>query len=92
MYAPHGSIILFTKQFFLSGGDLRYPCFLFGEEIFVGEECALRELCVRYVPELVVHDMDHGSTSLQSARFISSEHMKSLHYLLDRYFPEGSNA
>lgn len=86
IYAPHGSFMIFTKQFFDSGCNLRYPQFLFGEEIFVGEECASHNLYVRYLPELIVHDMDHGSTSLQSVRFISSEHMKSLHYLLEKYF------
>lgn len=86
IYAPHGSFILFTNRFFCLGGNLQYPRFLFGEEIFVAEECALRNLHVRYFPDLVINDLDHGSTSLKSVRFISTEHVKSLNYLLGRYF------
>lgn len=86
IYAPHGSFIIFTQRFFCLGGNLRYPRFLFGEEIYVAEECASRNLSVRYLPKLVIHDLDHGSTSLKSVKFISSEHVKSLNYLLVKYF------
>lgn len=86
MYAPHGSFIIFTKRYFERGGNFDYPRFLFGEEIFVGETCKNLELAVRHHPELVIHDIDHGSTSLKSLRFLANEHVKSLDYLLNKYF------
>jgi hypothetical protein len=88
MYAPHGSFIVFTRRYFELGGNFGYPRFLFGEEIFVAESCRHMHLKIRLAPELKVHDIDHGSTSLQSARFISGEHTKSLRYLLKTYFSE----
>jgi hypothetical protein len=88
MYAPHGSFIVFTRRYLELGGNFSYPRFLFGEEIFVAESCRRLHLKIRLAPELKVHDIDHGSTSLQSARFISGEHTKSLRYLLKTYFSE----
>lgn len=86
MYAPHGSFIIFTKRYFERGGDFDYPRFLFGEEIFVGETCRELNLSIRHHPELVISDIDHGSTSLKSLRFLANEHVKSLNYLLNKYF------
>jgi GT2 family glycosyltransferase len=88
MYAPHGSFIIFTKSYFEMNGDFNYPCFLFGEEIFVAETCDRLNLRVLLSPELVIYDIDHGSTSLKSLRFISREHVKSLRYILKTYFPK----
>lgn len=86
MYAPHGSFIIFTKNYFVNGGHLNYPRFLFGEEIFVGEMCRSLSLLVQFNPSLKILDIDHGSTSLKSLRFLANEHVKSLRYLLHTYF------
>jgi GT2 family glycosyltransferase len=86
LYAPHGSMIIFTKSYFDYGGRVDYPRFLFGEEVFVGEECLRLDKKVVYKPELTVFDRDHASTSLESTRFISKEHVKSLKYLINEYF------
>src|SRR5207247_1725944 len=37
IYAPFGAFVMFHKDYFTAGGTLRYPGFLFGEEIYVGE-------------------------------------------------------
>lgn len=88
MYAPHGSFIIFTKNYFSRGGNFDYPRFLFGEEIFVGETCIALKLKIQLNTKLKVYDIDHGSTSLKSLTFLASEHAKSLHYLLQKYFSE----
>jgi GT2 family glycosyltransferase len=89
MYAPHGSFIIFTKAYFQHGGSFDYPRFLFGEEVFVGESCLRLKLDIKFNPEIKVYDIDHGSTSLKSLKFLAGEHVKSLQYLLRTYFPEG---
>ncbi|WP_417662476.1 glycosyltransferase family 2 protein [Pseudomonas sp.] len=86
IYAPHGSLMIFTAAYFKSGANINYPRFLFGEEVFVGESCLAFNLKVRYAPDIKVFDKDHGSTSLEKIAFISAHHVKSLNYLLDRYF------
>lgn len=86
IYAPHGSFIIFTKSYFAKGANINYPRFLFGEEIFVGEQCIKTGQRVRYDPDILIHDNEHGSTSKEKSKFISQEHVKSLAYLLEHYF------
>ena len=63
IYAGHGSMMIFTKTFMVENIAFRFPCFLFGEELFFGELVRLSNLDVIYVPEIIVHDIDHVSTS-----------------------------
>lgn len=84
-YSPHGSFILFTKQYFARGGSVDYPQFLFGEEDFVAEQCLRIGLKVQYQPSITIIDDDHGSTSREKLEFIASEHVKSLKYIVDTY-------
>ena len=86
IYAPHGAIVIFTNAYMREVGSIAYPMFLYGEEIFVAEECRRRGLKIRYEPALRVDDFDHGATSMQAAGFKAAEHAKSLRYLLSTYF------
>jgi GT2 family glycosyltransferase len=63
IYAPHGAFIVFSKEYFLRGGNFDCGAFLFAEEIFVAETCRRLGLRVMYMPSLeVLHD-EHISTS-----------------------------
>lgn len=84
-YSPHGSFILFTRRYFVQGGSVDYPQFLFGEEDFVAEQCLRIGLKVQYQPSIAIVDDDHGSTSREKLEFIASEHVKSLKYIVDTY-------
>ncbi|WP_283190304.1 glycosyltransferase [Pseudomonas sp. PMCC200344] len=84
-YSPHGSFILFTNRYFVQGGSVDYPQFLFGEEDFVAEQCLRIGLKVQYQPSIAIVDDDHGSTSREKLEFIASEHVKSLKYIVDTY-------
>lgn len=86
MYAAHGSIMIFTKNYFNLGASIYYPRFLFGEEVFVAEETKLKGLKTVYFSELRIYDNEHGSTSREADHFISKEHVKSYKYLLQNYF------
>lgn len=86
MYAAHGSIMVFTKEYFRRQASVNYPRFLFGEEVFVAEEAKNKGLTTIYKPELVVYDNEHGATSREADRFISNEHVKSYNYLLENYY------
>jgi len=85
MYGAHGAFMVFTKQYFNSGAHINYPRFLFGEEGFVAEECRKSGLKIEHQPALVINDREHGSTSLQTSRFICNEHKKSYDYFLKEY-------
>lgn len=63
IYAGHGSIMIFTKSFMSKNVSFEFPSFLFCEEIYLGELARLSKLKVIYLPDIVVHDLDHVSTS-----------------------------
>ena len=86
IYAPHGACILFAKSYFLRGGTLDYPVFLFGEEIFVAETADKLELEVLYNPWLRVWHDDHASTGWVRSRIVSSYMREAAEFVADEYF------
>lgn len=62
IYAPHGAMVVFSRKFFERGGHLKHRAALFGEEIFVAEQCRRLGLRVRYDPATVVFHDEHSST------------------------------
>lgn len=62
IYAPHGSFIIFNKEYFLNGGTIQYESFLFWEEIFVAEKAKQIGLDIVYYPNIVVSHEEHIST------------------------------
>ena len=57
VFAAHGSCFLLTPRFFAAGGSTDYPFPLFGEELWIGEQCARLGLTVRYLPTArLIHD------------------------------------
>lgn len=80
VYAPQGSCMIFSQNYFLKGGTLNYPSFLFQEEIFVAEESRKAALKVVYEPRLQVSHKEHVSTgyvlSPQMARYFYESTVK----------------
>ena len=62
IYAGHGSFILLTKKFFSNYRQLKYPIFLFGEEIYFAELMQKQNLKVLYIPSIKIWDIEHTST------------------------------
>lgn len=86
IYAPHGSFMIFCNKFFQAGGNLNYPCFLFGEEIFFAEISKTLKLKVFYDPQLIVEDKDHVSTSLMKSNILRKYNLESITYLKNTFF------
>ncbi|MDD6147421.1 MAG: glycosyltransferase [Lachnospiraceae bacterium] len=88
IYAAHGSFIIFTNGFagFLEKMD--YPCFLFGEEIYLAEHLWKRGLKTYYDPNLKVYDSDHVSTGKMKSKAYYQYNYKSIDMLLKEYFNE----
>jgi len=63
IYAPHGSLIIFSREFFDRGGSLAHPPFLYGEEITIGERARSLGLPVEFVPSIKVEHEEHASMS-----------------------------
>lgn len=62
IYAPHGSLMVFHESYFEGGADLDYPLHLFGEELFVANQCHQYGLRVMYVPSIRVRHREHAQT------------------------------
>ena len=86
IYAPHGSCMAFSRRYFDAGGNLEYPAFLFGEEIFVAESAKRLGLLVAHCPELWVLDLEHASTGILRSRKIAKHVKEATNYLVKAYF------
>jgi len=86
IYAPHGSLIIFSRRFFEAGGYLDKNLFLYGEEISVAEICRSLSLPVIYEPALRVIHNEHQSTGKALSRFTYECQRKAIQYLTTRYF------
>jgi GT2 family glycosyltransferase len=89
VYAPHGSMFVFTDVDFFRRLP-PYPCFLFGEELFVAEEARRRRVPVTYRPQLRVTDERHASIRLLGAATRRRLMLESIRYILETYYREGS--
>lgn len=87
IYAPHGACILFAAEYFRRGGDLCYPSFLFGEEVFVAETARRLGVKVLYDPGLRMTSQDHVSTGRFRSKTMAGYMRDSAVILAERYFP-----
>jgi GT2 family glycosyltransferase len=86
IYAPHGSFFIFSRQYFLAGGNLDWPMFLYNEEIFVAETARRIGLEIIYDPKLLIHHHDHVSTGIRKSRTIASHIATAAAYCAETYF------
>lgn len=85
IYAPHGAVFIFTDLGFFRRLP-PFPCFLFGEELFVAEEARLAGVSVVYEPSLLVRDVRHASIRQLTGEFRRLLMWKSVTFILDRYY------
>jgi GT2 family glycosyltransferase len=88
IYAPHGSFLIFSNQFFERGGFLDDGFFLFHEEIGVAETCRKVGLPIVYYPELYVHHEEHSSTGRRFTRSIYERQRRSFQHLTSKYLAD----
>jgi len=68
IYAPHGSCIIFSSEFFKMGGYLDDGFQMFGEELSTAEIAKELNVQIMYHPKLVIKHNDHFSTGNLSWR------------------------
>jgi GT2 family glycosyltransferase len=86
IYAPHGACIVFSRAYFAAGGNLDYPCFLYGEEFFVAETARRLGLDIRVEPTLQVTHHEHSTTGLLAPASMARPVHDSLGFLLREYY------
>lgn len=94
IYAPHGAFIAFRRTYFEFGGQLDYPGFLFGEEVYVAETARELGLQVGYDPAVCVEHDEHVATRSSRRLFRSRESLQLAHtsrdFLYRTYFARRS--
>jgi GT2 family glycosyltransferase len=78
IYAGHGSFMIFTGNFIEKNREMEFPCFLFGEEIFLAELVRKNNKKVMYEPDIKVYDIDHVSTGKMSIKKLCQMNYDSL--------------
>lgn len=86
IYAPHGALMIFRARYFEAGGSLEYFGFLFGEEIFIAEECRRIGKTILFDPRLHARHFEHVATSALGSSRLSSFAHESLSGIYDTYF------
>lgn len=86
IYCGHGSFIILTKHFIKNNPTLNYPCFLFCEELFLGETIKNEGLNVIYEPSLKIFDDEHVSTGKLPSRNYYKYNRTSLSWILRTYY------
>jgi len=90
IYAPHGSIFVFSRSFFECGGYLDEGSFLFGEELAVAETCVRIGLPIIHEPRLHVVHKDSQTTGTVLTREMYRYQKRGLQYAISRYLdPRG---
>ena len=85
IYVAHGSVFVFTDVSFFQSLP-PYPCFLFGEELFIAEEARLRGVETLYAPSLGVRNVRHASISLLPKGKLRQYSRSSVSFILERYY------
>lgn len=86
MYMPYGACMAFNKSFFAAGGTIKYPLFLFGEEMFVAEQCFKLGLKIVYVPSIKFIDFEHASTSALPSSFVVKNNYEAMKFILNEFY------
>jgi GT2 family glycosyltransferase len=85
IYALHGSAIIFKECEFFKSLPL-YPCFLFGEELFIAEEAIRAKAKTEYHPNLKITDYRHGNISALPRRHHREYMYTSINHIMQTYY------
>lgn len=86
IYAGHGSFMLFTKNFVTSNPELRFPGFMYGEEIYMAELNRAAHLQTVYAPTLRIANTGNINTGLINQTRKSAWSRESLHAIYQQFF------
>lgn len=86
IYAGHGSFMLFTSLFMKKHANLRFPAFMYGEELFLAELVRRDGLHTYYCPSLHVSNVGRVSTGNYNYAWLCRQNRQSLRTLRKLYF------
>lgn len=90
IFSAHGSFMIFSNEA-INELDLDYQRLLYGEELFIGEQCYRKHIPVKYVNSLKIMHTEHSSTSKKSNVFRKNKKYESIKYLYNMMFGDKNN-
>lgn len=91
IYAPHGALLIFSRQFFEAGGFIDTDFFLYAEEFIVAEMCLRLSLPIVHDPELRVWHAEGQTLERKLSRSTYLHQRNGFRYVWLRYqnsYPE----
>jgi len=85
IYAPHGSFIIFSNEFFKRGGYLDTGFTMYGEEVSTAEIAKSLNMPIHYLPVLSLVHNDHQSTGQSSWKENYRHSKETFYYLKKKY-------
>lgn len=86
IYSPAGAFTFFSKGFFVSGGSFDYKSFMYGEEIFVAEECLKIGAKVFYDDNIKIIHEGYSTTNFLKNPIVLKYKRDSINYIFNKYF------
>lgn len=88
IYAGHGSLMVLTGAFLALHPGLRFPSFMYAEELFLAELMWRDGLTVRYEPRLRAENVGSVSTSLHGRGWLCRQNRRSLGIIKRMFWQE----
>lgn len=86
IYAGHGSCFILTSHFFEDYKKIKYPLFLYGEELFFAELIRIKNRKVLYVPSIAISDYENASTSKLPSQSYFEMNKKAINYIIKTFY------
>lgn len=86
IYCGHGSFIILTKFFVEKYERIEYPCFLYCEELFLGELIRKADMKVLYKPRIKIIDDEHVSTAMLPSKKYYEYNLNSLRFIKKSFY------
>lgn len=86
IYSGHGSFILLTSEFKKVFPQLTFPCFMYGEEIFLAELIRQTNMKVQFVPTVKIMNIGKASVNQLPSKQVFHWSKESLKYLFSHFF------
>lgn len=86
VYSVHGSFFILSRNFIDSMNSIKWPCFLFGEEIWFSEMARLGNYKTIFINNFSVIHKEHITTGLVKSKKRVEWHHQSMRYIYEKFF------
>lgn len=86
IYAGHGSIFIFTKEFLSDMKEINFEPYMYGEEIFFAELVRLRNMKTIFDPSLKVFNTGRSAGKIRGSQWECKVSRESIEFLIQKFW------